>query len=148
MINGHRLCSDRRATEPNREATMTYSLEGCTEEHRTEAEAELEAELAEFSFDGLVQLREDLARGRVLRGSWTGCVISYKAGAPGSTRRDRHGRARNTFTALWDDGWITDEEVLTAIQRETAARRMPGVDGRAGAPTLRPCRTSTGFPSS
>ncbi len=103
---------------------MQYSLERCTEQHRNTAATELGAELAEFSFDGLVQLRDDLANGRVLRGSWTGCVISYKAGAPGSVRRDRLGRARNAFTALWDDGWITDEEVLAAIDHELRGRTI------------------------
>ena len=43
-------------------------------------ESELRAELSEFSHDGLIQLREDLARRAVVRGSWAGCVISYKRG--------------------------------------------------------------------
>lgn len=101
----------------------------CTQEqHRSLALAELAAELGEFSFDGLVQLREDLRHGRVLRGTWSGCVISYKRGAAGSARRDRHGRARNPFTVLWDKGWLTDEEVIRAVEGEMAERVLDGVE--------------------
>jgi hypothetical protein len=91
---------------------------------REHAVSELEAELEEFSYDGLVLLRHDLLQGRVLRGSWAGCVISYKRGAAGSARRDRRGRARNAFTALWDSGWLTDEEVLRRVDTELARRRV------------------------
>jgi len=91
-------------------------------EHRAEALAELRAELAEFSHDGLLALREDLARHAVLRGSWSGCVISYKAGAPGSCRRDRFGRARNAFTVLWDNGWLSEDQVAAAIADELTLR--------------------------
>jgi hypothetical protein len=90
---------------------------------RAQAVAELEAELMEFSYDGLTLLRCHLDDGRVLRGSWAGCVISYKRGVAGSTRRDRQGRARNAFTALWDGGWMTDEEVLRLVDAELARRR-------------------------
>lgn len=90
---------------------------------RDQAVAELEAELAEFSHDGLILLRHDLDHGRVLRGSWAGCVISYKRGAAGSARRDRAGRARNAFTTLWDSGWITDEEVTRLVEAELKRRR-------------------------
>ena len=93
---------------------MQNPFSHCSETHRVEAIAELRAELTEFSHDGLIQLIEDLKRGAVVRGSWTGCVISYKRGAPGSARRDRLGRARNAFTVLWDNGWLTDEEVIAA----------------------------------
>jgi hypothetical protein len=93
-----------------------------SETHRVEAIAELRAELADFNHDGLVQLSEDLSRGLVARGTWTGCVISYKRGAAGSARRDRLGRARNTFTILWDNGWITDEEVLFMVNQEAVRR--------------------------
>ena len=96
----------------------------CSEEHRVVALRELRAELTEFSHDGLVQLIEDLAHGMVARGTWTGCVISYKRGAAGSARRDRLGRARNPFTVLWDNGWLTDEDVLAAAQHEHALRRI------------------------
>ena len=95
-----------------------------SEAHRKDAVRELEAELREFSHDGLVELREDLQRGAVVRGSWSGCVISYKRGAPGSARRDRMGRARNAFTVLWDNGWLTDEEVASLVERELE-RRVP-----------------------
>jgi hypothetical protein len=91
---------------------------------RDHAVSELEAELEEFSYDGLVLLRHDLLQGRVLRGSWAGCVISYKRGAAGSARRDRRGRARNAFTALWDSGWMTDEDVLRRVDTELARRRI------------------------
>jgi hypothetical protein len=97
---------------------------------RVQAVAELEEELAEFSYDGLTLLRRDLRRGRVVRGSWAGCVISYRRGEPGSTRRDHQGRPRNAFTVLWDGGWITDEEVLdrvdTELRRRAAPARMAG----------------------
>jgi hypothetical protein len=90
---------------------------------RTGAVADLEEELTDFSYDGLVLLRSHLDEGRVLRGSWAGCVISYKRGDPGSARRDRQGRARNAFTRLWDAGWMTDEEVLRRVDAELARRR-------------------------
>jgi hypothetical protein len=102
---------------------MQNTIERYSENHREEALAELRAELSEFSHDGLIQLREDLTRRAVVRGSWAGCVISYKRGAPGSARRDRMGRARNAFTVLWDNGWLTDEEVIAVVDLELARRR-------------------------
>ncbi len=102
---------------------MQSPFNRCSETHRVEAVAELRAELTEFSHDGLIQLIEDLASGSVARGSWTGCVISYKRGAAGSARRDRMGRARNTFTILWDNGWITDEEVIALATAEIERRQ-------------------------
>jgi hypothetical protein len=93
-----------------------------TDDHRLEGLIELRSELAEFSFDGLMQLRDDLAAHAVLRGSWAGCVISYKSGAPGSCRRDRRGRARNAFTVLWDNGWLSDADVVDAVNDELALR--------------------------
>jgi hypothetical protein len=102
---------------------MHNSIERYSEQHREEALAELRAELSEFSHDGLVQLTEDLQRGGVIRGSWAGCVISYKRGAAGSARRDRMGRARNAFTVLWDNGWLTDEEVSRAVTLELGRRQ-------------------------
>ncbi|HUG42376.1 MAG TPA: hypothetical protein VMM12_18065 [Longimicrobiales bacterium] len=101
------------------------TLDRCTEQHHQDAVSELRSELAEFSHDGLVQLVEDLTDGDVVRGSWGGCVISYKRGAAGSARRDRLGRARNAFTILWDSGWITDEEVRSAAEHELARRQRP-----------------------
>lgn len=110
---------------------MKNTLEECTERHRQRAVRELVAELEEFSHDGLTLLRDDLAAGRVARGSWAGCVLSYKRGSAGSTRRDRLGRARNALTVLWDGGWLTDEEVLAAVTRELASRGF--ATGRTGA---------------
>jgi len=95
-----------------------------SKEHKPQALAELRAELAEFSHDALVQLAEDLERRNVIRGSWAGCVISYKRGYPGSVRRDRKGRGRNAFTDLWDDGWLSDDEVRAEVDAELA-RRAP-----------------------
>jgi hypothetical protein len=109
---------------------MQKRFDRCSEAHREEAISELRAELADFSHDGLVQLFEDLSAGAVVRGSWTGCVISYKRGGAGSSRRDRLGRARNAFTVLWDSGWVTDEEVLDGVRnelqrRENSPERVP-----------------------
>lgn len=101
---------------------MQNSLERYSETHRDEALTELRWELAEFSHDGLVQLTEDLVQSAVVRGSWAGCVISYKRGAPGSARRDRLGRARNAFTILWDNGWLTDEDVMSVAHDELRRR--------------------------
>lgn len=99
----------------------------CSEPHREEALTELRSELADFNHDGLVQLIEDLSSGAVVRGSWTGCVISYRRGAAGSSRRDRLGRARNAFTILWDNGWLTDEEVADAAHKEFRRRSAESV---------------------
>jgi len=107
---------------------MQNSIERYSEKHRDEALADLGFELTDFSHDGLIQLREDLARNAVIRGSWAGCVISYKRGAPGSARRDRLGRARNAFTVLWDNGWVTDEEVLSMVDLELVRRRAAEVE--------------------
>lgn len=103
-----------------------------SDDHRTEAMSELRSELAEFSFDGLMHLRDDLARHAVLRGSWTGCAISYKCGAPGSCRRDRNGRARNAFTVLWDNGWLSDEDVRAAVTDELTLRSAATASARSG----------------
>jgi hypothetical protein len=108
------------------------------------AVADLEEELAEFSYDGLVLLRHHLARGKVVRGSWAGCVISYKRGAPGSARRDRRGRARNAFTALWDSGWVTDEEVLGRVDAELLRRRATGRGSRRFGGVPGPASASSG----
>lgn len=115
---------------------MHNTIERYSERHRDEALADLRSELNEFSHDGLVQLREDLARNAVVRGSWAGCVISYKRGAPGSARRDRMGRARNAFTVLWDNGWLSDEEVIALVDLELARRRVTTVveAGESAAP--------------
>lgn len=115
---------------------MRNRLAGCTERHREEGIRELVAELEEFSYDGLVLLRDDLEAGRVVRGSWAGCVLSYKRGVAGSTRRDRLGRARNALTALWDAGWLTDEEALAAVIRELVRRQVPEDEPAPAAPPV------------
>lgn len=107
---------------------MQIAFPHCSETHRVEAIAELQSEFAEFNHDGLVQLVEDLNHGAVARGTWTGCVISYKRGAAGSARRDRLGRARNCFTVLWDSGWITDEEVIALAMWELQRREHARVE--------------------
>lgn len=101
-----------------------------SDDHRIEAMSELRSELADFSFDGLMHLRDDLASHAVLRGSWAGCVISYKCGAPGSCRRDRRGRARNAFTVLWDNGWLSDDDVRAAVADELTLRSAAIVTAR------------------
>lgn len=101
---------------------MPHDTVRSLDEHRAEALDELRGEFAEFSHDGLIQLREDLRRHAVLRGTWSGCVISYRRGAPGSCRRDRFGRARNAFTILWDNGWLTDDDVAVVVDVELARR--------------------------
>jgi hypothetical protein len=103
---------------------MQTAFAHCSETYRVEAIEELRAELTEFNHDGLIQLVEDLTHGAVARGTWTGCVISYKRGAAGSARRDRMGRARNCFTILWDSGWITDEEVAALAKAELQNREI------------------------
>ena len=67
-----------------------------------------------------------------MRGSWSGCVISYKRGAPGSCRRDRYGRARNAFTVLWDNGWLTDEEVRAMLLAELSRRTHSPAEATIG----------------
>ena len=94
------------------------------QKYKPRALAELRAELAQFSHDGLVQLAEDLKEGRVLRGTWAGCALSYRDGAPGSARKDRLGRVRNIFTEVWDCGWLTEADVLAEVEAELA-RRAP-----------------------
>lgn len=89
---------------------------------RRDGLAELVAELACFAHDGLVLLREELAEQRVGRGSWDGCVLSYRRGWAGSVRRDRQGRASNAFSILWDAGRLTDREALRAVDRELIRR--------------------------
>jgi hypothetical protein len=117
---------------------MQNALERYSETHRAEALNELRWELAEFSPDGLTQLLEDLSQNKVARGSWGGCVISYRRGAPGSARRDRMGRARNAFTILWDNGWLTDEEVLGLVADELR-RRRPNRTAREMQRVVDPC---------
>lgn len=114
------------------------------DDHRLEAMSELRSELMEFSFDGLMQLREDLAAHAVLRGSWAGCVISYKSGAPGSCRRDRRGRARNAFTVLWDNGWLSDDDVAAAVVDELTLRSAALVRDGSGMTRRTGCAATAG----
>jgi hypothetical protein len=92
---------------------------------RSEALAELTTALAEFGHDALTQLAADLADHAVPRGSWDGCVLSYRAGQAGSVRCDHRGRTRTAFTVLWDDGVLTDEEVLASVRSEIERRKLP-----------------------
>lgn len=87
-----------------------------------DANNELRGELREFSFDGLVQLEQDLDRNTVKRGTWDGCVLSYRRGAAGSVDCDRKGRRGNAFTRFWDAERIDREQVLALVRSELRAR--------------------------
>lgn len=88
----------------------------------SDADAELRAELREFSHDGLIQLEQDLVAQRVKRGTWAGCVLSYRRGYPGSVDCDRMGRRGNIFTRFWDAERIDTERVLRLVRAELEAR--------------------------
>ncbi|HEX7050767.1 MAG TPA: hypothetical protein VF188_11235 [Longimicrobiales bacterium] len=88
-----------------------------------DAEAELRAELREFAHDGLVQLGLDLERNAVKRGTWDGCVLSYRRGYAGSVDCDRKGRRGNAFTRFWDAERIDESQVRRLVQEELEARR-------------------------
>ncbi|MFO7261573.1 MAG: hypothetical protein DIU52_010490 [bacterium] len=88
-----------------------------------DADAELRAELREFAFDGLIQLAADLERGVVKRGTWDGCVLSYRRGYAGSVDSDRKGRRGNAFTRFWDAERIDEQHVLRFVREEIEARR-------------------------
>src|SRR5918992_3768081 len=87
-----------------------------------DAENELRAELREFAYDGLVQLSADLERGVVKRGTWDGCVLSYRRGSAGSVDCDRKGRRGNAFTRFWDAERIDEAHVIRVVQGELEAR--------------------------
>src|SRR5207253_7014255 len=87
-----------------------------------DADAELKAELREFSYDGLVQLSIDLENGAVKRGTWDGCVLSYRRGYAGSVDCDRRGRRGNAFTRFWDAERVDDQHVIELLQLEIAER--------------------------
>ena len=89
-----------------------------------DADAELRAELREFSYDGLVQLAIDLERGVVKRGTWDGCVLSYRRGFAGSVDADRKGRRGNAFTRFWDAERMTEQQVLERVREELESRRI------------------------
>lgn len=88
-----------------------------------DADAELRAELQEFSHDGLVQLSLDLERSAVKRGTWDGCVLSYRRGYAGSVDCDRKGRRGNAFTRFWDAERIDEAHVLKLVREEIEARK-------------------------
>ncbi|HEY8484020.1 MAG TPA: hypothetical protein VIL13_05360 [Longimicrobiales bacterium] len=99
-----------------------------------DADAELRAELREFSYDGLVQLRIDLEQKVVKRGTWDGCVLSYRRGYAGSVDCDRKGRRGNAFTRFWDAERINEAHVLKFVDEELELRRL----AREGAEVERP----------
>ncbi len=101
-----------------------------------DAEAELAAELREFAHDGLVQLSLDLERGAVKRGTWDGCVLSYRRGAPASVDCDRKGRRGNAFTRCWDAERFTTERALALIRAEVEHRRREVRPGASPAPAF------------
>lgn len=91
-----------------------------------DAENELRCELREFAYDGLVQLSLDLERGIVKRGTWDGCVLSYRRGGAGSVDCDRKGRRGNAFTRFWDAERLDESEVLTWVRAEIESRKAAG----------------------
>jgi hypothetical protein len=92
-----------------------------------DAEAELRAELQEFAYDGLTQLHSDLTSNAVKRGTWDGCVLSYRLGGPGSASCDRRGRRGNAFTRFWDTERISTATVLRLIEEEKKSREHVNV---------------------
>jgi len=99
-----------------------------------DAEAELRAELREFAYDGLVQLAIDLERNAVKRGTWDGCVLSYRRGYAGSVDCDRKGRRGNAFTRYWDAERIDRSRVLELVREEIHARHAAGTAPRRPEP--------------
>jgi hypothetical protein len=87
-----------------------------------DAATEFRAELREFAFDGLVELDAALSEGAVLRGTWSGCPLSYQRGHAGSADCDRKGRRGNAFTRFWDAERIEAERVQQMVREEIAAR--------------------------
>lgn len=100
----------------------------------SDADAELRAELREFSHDGLIQLEQDLIADRVKRGTWDGCVLSYRRGYAGSVDCDRKGRRGNAFTRYWDAERIDRAHVLELVREEIRARQAAGLAPRAPEP--------------
>jgi hypothetical protein len=95
-----------------------------TNPRTADADNELRAELREFAYDGLVQLGADLERQAVKRGTWDGCVLSYRRGYAGSVDCDRKGRRGNSFTRFWDAERLDEEHVLKLVREEAGARRI------------------------
>ena len=96
-----------------------------------DAETELRAELREFAYDGLVQVKLDLLANNVKHGTWDGCVLSYRLGSPGSVSCDRKGRRGNAFTRYWDTERVSPSFVLQRIDEEMNARKLQGVPAGA-----------------
>ena len=88
----------------------------------TDAETELREELRQFSYDGLVQLASDLEAHNVKRGTWDGCVLSYRRGFAGSVDCDRNGRRGNAFTRFWDAERIEESRILALVRLELESR--------------------------
>ncbi|HEX6939312.1 MAG TPA: hypothetical protein VF158_07860 [Longimicrobiales bacterium] len=99
-----------------------------------DADTELRAELREFAYDGLVQLALDLERNVVKRGTWDGCVLSYRRGYAGSVDCDRKGRRGNAFTRYWDAERIERARVLEMVREEIRARQARSVAPRRETP--------------
>ena len=104
----------------------------------TDADSELRAELKEFAYDGLVQLDLDLQRGAVKRGTWDGCVLSYRRGGAGSVDCDRKGRRGNAFTRFWDAERLDEDHVMELVRAEMQARTAAGDAPVRRAPAERP----------
>ena len=87
-----------------------------------DADNELRAELKEFAYDGLIQIAADLERKAVKRGTWDGCVLSYRRGYAGSVDCDRKGRRGNAFTRFWDAERLDEAHVLKIVREEIESR--------------------------
>lgn len=92
------------------------------DEKKMKAIHKLQNELSSFSHDGLIQLKEDLLENKVEKGSWGGCVLSYKRGYAGSVNTDNNEKARNLFTIEWDGNRLSNEEVVSSIDYELDLR--------------------------
>lgn len=95
-----------------------------TNPRTADADNELRAELRDFAYDGLVQLGADLEKKSVKRGTWDGCVLSYRRGYAGSVDCDRKGRRGNAFTRFWDAERLDEDHVLALVRDELEARRL------------------------
>lgn len=105
-----------------------------TNPRTADADHELRAELREFAYDGLVQLGNDLEHQSVKRGTWDGCVLSYRRGYSGSVDCDRKGRRGNVFTRFWDAERVDEDHVLHLVREEIEARRQKQASDSAPRP--------------
>ena len=110
---------------------MPGSITGLAGGLHAQALAELRCELKRFRTTGLRALRRDLGAGRVTRGSWSACPLSYREGGRGTSRHDHRGRPHNAFTRLWDAGWLLGAEVAVEVAQELGrrARRLTVASG-------------------